>query len=323
MRALITGIAGFAGSHLAEHLLAETDWEVWGTIHRTEHNVHHLRDRVNLCYVDLRATAEVTDLLQKARPERVYHLAGQSYVPASWDDPWQTFEINVHCQVNLMEAILAAKLTPRVLIVASDEEYGHITPDDLPLDEDTPLRPASPYAVSKVAQDMLGLQYHLNYDLFIVRVRPFNHIGPRQRSEFVAPAFARQLAEIEAGLRPPVVRVGNLDARRDFTDVRDMVRAYFLALERGEAGAVYNVGAGQSHSIGELLDVLLGLSPAHVAVEQDPVRMRPSDVPVVICDATRFRTQTGWAPQISFRESLRSVLDYWRHRVAEGVMSNA
>lgn len=323
MRVLITGIAGFAGSHLAEHLLAETDWEVWGTIYQNDYNVSHLRDRVNLRRVDLRNPEPVQNLLGEAQPDRIYHLAGQSYVPASWDNPWQTFEINVRSQINLLEAILSINLKPRILIVASNEEYGLITPGDLPLDEETPLCPASPYAVSKVAQDMLGLQYHLNYDLFIVRVRPFNHVGPRQRDEFVAPAFARQLAEIEAGLRPPVVKVGNLEAERDFTDVRDVVRAYFLALERGKAGEVYNVGAGEAHSIRELLDILLELSTAQATVEQDPARMRPSDVPVVICDASRFRTQTGWAPQISFHESLRSVLDYWRHRIREGVTVNA
>lgn len=331
MRALITGIAGFAGSHLAEYLLAETDWEVWGTIHQNDGNVAHLRDQLNLRCVDLRDAEPVQSLLREAQPNRVYHLAGQSYVPASWDDPWQTFEINVRCQINLLEAIRSSNLLtdsgqdmpPRVLIVASDEEYGSITPGDLPLDEDTPLRPDSPYAVSKVAQDMLGLQYHLNYNMFVVRVRPFNHIGPRQRSEFVAATFARQLAEIEAGLRPPVIKVGNLEAERDFTDVHDMVRAYFLALERGEAGEVYNIGAGEAHSIRQLLDTLLDLSTAQVIVEQDPARMRPSDVPVVVCDATKFRTQTGWVPHVTFRESLRSVLNYWRQRVQEGVASNA
>ncbi|MFQ5859124.1 MAG: GDP-mannose 4,6-dehydratase, partial [Anaerolineae bacterium] len=315
LRALITGIAGFAGSHLAEYLLAGTDWEVWGTLHHNEYNVRHLCDQLSLRRVDLREPEAVKDLLREVRPDRVYHLAGQSYVPASWDDPWRTFEINVRSQVNLLEAILAANLTPRVLIVASNEEYGFITPDDLPIDEDTPLRPASPYAVSKVAQDMLGLQYHLNDHLFVVRVRPFNHIGLRQRPEFVAAAFARQLAEIEAGVRPPVVRVGNLETERDFTDVRDMVRAYFLALERGEAGEVYNIGAGEAHSIRQLLDILLDLSTAQVTVEQDPSRIRPSDVPVVVCDVTKFRMQTGWAPQIAFRESLHSVLNYWRRVV--------
>lgn len=323
MRALITGIAGFAGGHLAEFLLRETDWEVWGTVHHTDHNVAHLRDQLYLRRVDLREPDAVIQLIRDAQPDRVYHLAGQSYVPVSWDNPWQTFEINVRSQINLLEAILAADVAPRVLVVASNEEYGFITPDDLPIDEETPLRPASPYAVSKVAQDMLGLQYHLNYGLFVVRVRPFNHIGPRQRSEFVAAAFARQLAEIEAGLRLPVVKVGNLEAQRDFTDVRDMVRAYFLALEQGEAGEVYNIGAGQAHSIRQLLDILLDLSTAQVTVEQDPARMRPSDVPVIVCDATRFRTRTGWAPQISFRESLRSGLNYWRQHVRKGVTSNA
>ncbi|MBS1251243.1 MAG: GDP-6-deoxy-D-mannose reductase [Anaerolineales bacterium] len=323
LRALITGIAGFAGSHLAEYLLSETDWEIWGTIYHSEYNVGHLRDQLNLRRVDLRDPEPVQNLLREARPDRIYHLAGQPSVPASWQDPWQTFEINVRCQVNLLEAVVAAELAPRVLVVASDEEYGHITSDDLPLAEDTPLRPANPYAVSKVTQDMVGLQYCLNFDLFIVRVRPFNHIGPRQRSEFVAPAFAQQIAEIEAGLRPPVVRVGNLEAERDFTDVRDMVCAYYVALERGETGEVYNIGTGDAHSIRQLLDILLDHSVAQVSVEQDPARMRPSDVPVVVCDATKFRTQTGWAPHISFRESLLDVLNFWRQHVREGVTSNA
>ena len=167
---------------------------------------------------------------------------------------------------------------------------------------------------------MLGLQYHLNYDLFVVRVRPFNHIGPRQRAEFVAPAFARQIAEIEANLRPPVVQVGNLEAERDFTDVRDMVRAYYLALERGEAGEIYNIGTGEAHSIRLLLNTLLELSTAQANVEQDPARTRPSDVPVIICDATKFHAQTGWAPQISLQESLRDVLDDWRQRVRDSVV---
>jgi GDP-4-dehydro-6-deoxy-D-mannose reductase len=312
MRALITGIAGFAGSHLAEFLLQETDWEVWGTIHRTDHNVAHLRDQLHLVSVDLRDPEAVVHLVQQARPDRVYHLAGQSYVPASWHDPWATFEVNVRSQINLLEALLAAELTPRVLVVGSNEEYGPIRPEDLPVNETAPLRPANPYAVSKVAQDMVGLQYFLSHGLPVVRVRPFNHIGPRQREEFVASTFAKQIAEIEAGLRPPVVRVGNLEAQRDFTDVRDMVRAYYLALERGEPGEVYNLGSGEAHSIQELLEILLELSTVEVTVEQDPARMRPMDVPVSVCDATKFRTQTGWAPQIPFRESLRSVLEYWR-----------
>lgn len=315
MRALITGIAGFAGSHLAELLLQETDWDVWGTIHRTDHNVAHLRDHLHLVPVDLRDPEAVTRLVRQARPDRVYHLAGQSYVPASWDAPWATFELNVRPQLNLLEALSAADLAPRVLVVGSNEEYGLIRPEDLPVDETTPLRPASPYAVSKVAQDMMGLQYFLSHGLPVVRVRPFNHIGPRQRQEFVAPAFAKQIAEIEAGLHPPVVRVGNLDARRDFTDVRDMVRAYYLALERGEPGEVYNLGSGEAHSIQELLAILLELSTVEVTVEQDPTRMRPTDVPVSICDATKFRAQTGWAPQIPFRKSLWSVLEYWRQVV--------
>ena len=315
MRALITGIAGFAGSHLAEYLLSTTDWEVWGTIHRNQDNISHLQERLTLRRVDLRSPAAVVALLAEAQPDRIYHLAGQAFVPASWRRPWETYETNIRNQLNLLEAILATSCQPRVLIVSSNEVYGLVTPEDLPIDEETPLRPASPYAVSKIAQDMMGLQYHLNYDLFTVRVRPFNHIGPRQRPEFVAAAFARQLAEIEAGLRPPVLQVGNLQARRDFTDVRDPVRAYYLALEHGVAGDVYNIGTGTAHAIHELLDILCRLSPARVTVEQDPGRMRPSDVPVVICDAGKLRRQTGWQPRISFVESLQSILDDWRARI--------
>jgi GDP-4-dehydro-6-deoxy-D-mannose reductase len=277
--------------------------------------VAHLRDRLSLRKVDLRVPEAVQDLMREVQPDRIYHLAGQSYVPVSWADPWSTFELNVRSQINLLEAVLSVGLGPRILIVASEQVYGPVSAQDLPIDEDTPLRPANPYAVSKATQDLLGWQYHLNYGLFIVRARPFNHIGPRQRSEFVAAGFARQLAEIEVGLRPPVVHVGNLEAQRDFTDVRDMVQAYFLALEWGVAGEVYNLGTGEAHSVGELLHSLLELSTTQVAVEQDPARMRPSDVAVVVCNAGKFLAQTGWAPQISFQESLRSVLNDWRQRV--------
>lgn len=323
MRALITGVAGFAGSHLAEYLLANTDWQVWGTIHYNDGNVRHLRSQLHLRSVDLRDVEATRSVLDEIAPQRLYHLAGQSHVPSSWDDPWQTFETNVRTQINVLESSLAADSPPRVLVVASDQVYGHIAPDDLPLDEDTPLRPASPYAVSKAAQDMLGLQYYLNYGLHVVRVRPFNHIGPRQRLGFVAPDFARQVAEIEAGLRPPVIEVGNLQARRDFTDVRDIVRAYYLALEHGEAGAAYNIGSGRAYAIRDLLDTLLELSTAHVSVEHDPARMRPSDVPTVVSDASKFQAHTGWRPEIPLRDTLERVLDDWRARVGASVAADA
>jgi GDP-4-dehydro-6-deoxy-D-mannose reductase len=206
-------------------------------------------------------------------------------------------------------------LKARILVVGSNEEYGLVGEDELPIKEANPLRPTSPYAVSKVAQDMLGLQYHLSHGLQTIRVRPFNHIGPRQSEQFVAPAFAKQIAEIEAGIRPPVVKVGNLEARRDFTDVRDIVRAYYLIITKGKQGEVYNIGSGVPRSIRELLNTLLSFSEAEIEVKQDPSLLRPLDVPVSYCDYGKLKECTGWEPTIPFEESLKEVLNYWRMRV--------
>jgi GDP-4-dehydro-6-deoxy-D-mannose reductase len=205
-----------------------------------------------------------------------------------------------------------------VLVVGSSEEYGAVSPDDLPIDEDTPLRPTSPYAVSKVAQDLLGLQYWLSQRVEAVRVRPFNHIGPRQRRGFVAPDFASQVAEIEAGLRPPVMAVGALDVARDFSDVRDIVRGYYLALTQGQPGEVYNLGAGRAHTVRDLLDTLITASSAAIEIVQDPERTRLVDVPCLVADCTRIADRTGWQTQISFERSLSDVLDYWREQVHTG-----
>jgi GDP-4-dehydro-6-deoxy-D-mannose reductase len=204
---------------------------------------------------------------------------------------------------------------PRVMVVGSNEEYGLVQPKDLPLTETSPLRPNSPYGVSKVAQDMLGLQYYLSHQIPVIRVRPFNHIGPGQAPGFVASDFARQIAQAEAGQRPPIIKVGNLEARRDFSDVRDMVRAYHLAITAGVPGDVYNIGSGQDHSVQELLEVLLNHSRVEITVEQDPSRMRPSDVKAVRCDASKFNAVTGWQPSISFETTLHDVLEDWRQRI--------
>ena len=313
MRYFITGVGGFAGSHLAYYLLANArpGDEVWGCDLSGDRRPYHGM-ALRLLAADLRDSAQVRRVLEQARPDRIFHLAGQAFVGDSWADPWPTLETNLRSQVNLCEAVLAAGLEPRMLVLGSAEEYGRVAPEDLPVRETCPLRPDSPYAVSKVGQDLLGLQYHLSHRLPIVRVRPFNHIGPRQNRKFVAPAFASQVAAIEAGQQPPVIRVGNLGARRDFTDVRDMVRAYALAVEHGEPGEVYNLGSGCSWSIRELLDTLLGLSPAKITIETDPARLRPADMAEMVCDASHFRARTGWAPRIPFEQTLRDLLDYER-----------
>lgn len=317
MKALITGIAGFAGSHLAEYLLAHTDLEVFGIIHRRDENIAHLRDRLTLFRGDLRDADSVRSTLSQANPDYIFHLAAQAFVPISWRDPWGTLENNIRATLNILEAVVALGIKPRILIVGSADEYGLVAPDELPISEDTPLRPYSPYAVSKIAQDMLGYQYCVSYKLPIVRVRPFNHIGPRQSEAFVAADFAKQIAEAELGLRRPVIKVGNLEAKRDFSDVRDIVRGYHLALTRGEPGEVYNLGAERAFSIRELLDKLLGMSAIPLEVEQDPARLRPSDVPIVVSDCAKIREQTGWRLRIPIEQSLHDVLEYWREKVSK------
>jgi len=315
MRILITGAGGFAGSHLADVLLAATpDAEVWGCDLTSERRPFH-PPALKLLGVDLRDPQETRSVVEICHPERIYHLAGQAFVGQSWSNPWETLEANLRPEVNLFEAVRTACLETRFLIVSSADVYGHVPPGALPITETCSFCPDSPYGVSKVGQDLLGLQYYLSHGLHIVRVRPFNHIGPRQNSRFVAPSFASQIAAIEAGIQPPVVKVGNLRARRDMTDVRDMVKAYVLALEQCVSGEAYNIGSAHSHSIQELLDILLSFSTIRIKTEIDPTRLRPSNIPDLVCDASKFRKATGWSPQIPFEQSPKDLLEYERLRM--------
>lgn len=314
-RALITGITGFAGSHLAEYILADhPEVEVYGTYRwrsRTE-NIETFEDRVKLVETELRDATSVHQMLEKVRPDLIFHLAAQSFVPSSWSGPAETFTTNVTGQIHLFEAVRSLGLDPHIQIACSSEEYGLVKPDEVPIVETNPLRPLSPYGVSKVAQDYMGYQYHQSYGLKIVRTRAFNHTGPRRGEVFVASNFAKQIALIEKGRREPVIQVGNLEAVRDFTDVRDMARAYWLAALKGEPGEVYNIATGVGVTISDLLDRLLKLSTVEVTVVQDPARMRPSDVQVLVGDSSRFRERTGWEPRIDLTTTLRDLLDSWR-----------
>lgn len=319
MRVLITGVTGFAGSHLADFLLAERPGvEVMGTRRWRSpmDNVRHLLGRIELFDCDLRDATAVQAVLAEARPERIFHLAAQSFVPTSWRAPTETLTTNIVSQTNLFEAVRSLRLEPRIQIAGSSEEYGLVLPDEVPITEANPLRPLSPYAVSKVTQDLLAYQYFRSYGLQAVRTRGFNHTGPRRGEVFVCSNFAKQIAAIEAGLHPPVIRVGNLEARRDFTDVRDVVRAYWLALEKGRAGEVYNIASGQAVTIRQLLERLLRLSDVKVEIEVDADRLRPSDVEILIGDASKFRAETGWEPRIPLDQTLEDLLDYWRHKLA-------
>jgi len=317
LRALLTGIAGFAGSHLAEYLLQNTDVEVHGVVHRHERRIQHLREQLHLHRGDLRNALWVSELVRTVQPDILLHLAAWSEVGGSWQQPWTTYELNIQCQLNLLEALRRWSPACRILVVTSNEVYGLVRPEDLPIDEQTPFRPNTPYGVSKVAQDMMALQYWYSHRLPTIRVRSFNHIGPNQSDDFVASAFAHQIAEIEAGRRAPVVTVGNLEAQRDFTDVRDVVRAYWLLVQQGAAGEVYNVGSGQSRPARWLLDTLLELSTVHVEIRVDPDRLRPSDVPVSQCDNRRLVEATHWQPQIDLRTSLLDLLDFWRMQITK------
>jgi GDP-4-dehydro-6-deoxy-D-mannose reductase len=315
MRALITGITGFAGSHLAEYLLAEhPDVEVFG-IYRWRsrmENIEHLRSKVTLLECDLRDYTSVHAALATSRPDYVFHLAAQSFVPSSWTAPNETLTTNVSGQTNLFEAIRALGLDPVVQLACSSEEYGLVLPDEVPIRETNPLRPLSPYAVSKVAQDYLGYQYFMSYGLKAIRTRGFNHTGPRRGHVFVTSNFCSQVAAIELGMQEPVIRVGNLDAVRDFTDVRDMVRAYWLAVTKGKPGEVYNIATGEGIVIREMLNRIVELAKVEVRIETDPARLRPSDVEILIGDSSKFRADTGWEPRIPFEQTLRDLLDYWR-----------
>ncbi|MEX1018698.1 MAG: GDP-mannose 4,6-dehydratase [Litorilinea sp.] len=322
MRVLITGIAGFAGSHLAEYLLntspalgghaARQPLEIHGIIHRHDRRIRHLREQLHLHRGDLRNALWVSDVVAHVAPDYVVHLAAWSDVGGSWQQPWTTYELNLQCQLNLLEALRRHAPATRCLVITSNEVYGLLRPEDLPVHEDVPFRPNSPYGVSKVAQDMMALQYWNSHQMPIVRVRSFNHIGPGQADDFVASAFARQIAEIEAGLRSPQVAVGNLDARRDFTDVRDVVVAYWRILHQGAPGGVYNLGSGRSYPVRHILDLLLQMSSVAIRVGIDPDRLRPSDVPESVCDARRLHQVTGWAPQVPIEQSLHDLLDSWR-----------
>ena len=315
-KALITGITGFAGSHLAELLLKE-EVEVHGIQRwrsKTE-NIEHIQKKIKFHEADLLDAHSLYTVIDKIKPDYIFHLAAQSYVQSSWSSPTQTLEVNIIGTAHLFEAVRKTGLPITIQIACSSEEYGRVLPNELPIKETNPLRPLSPYAVSKLAMDYLGYQYHESYGMGIIRTRGFNHTGPRRGEVFSESTFAKQIAEIEKGKREPVVQVGNLNAQRDYTDVRDMVRAYYLSVKKCDAGEVYNIATGKAWKIGKVLDLLISLSNVKVEIREDPDRMRPSDVEVLVGDSSKFVAKTGWQPEIPFEKTMQDLLDYWRERV--------
>jgi GDP-4-dehydro-6-deoxy-D-mannose reductase len=315
-KVLITGITGFAGSYLAQHLLSFNKYDISGTyqLEKSLGNVESIKNKLNLIKADLSEEKNVFKIIQDTSPEIIFHLAALTSPSGSFNNPTQTLTNNISLQVNLLEGVRKLKLlNTKILIISSADIYGQVKKEDLPINEDTPLMPTSPYSVSKIAQDYLGLTYFLSYNLKIVRVRPFNHIGPKQSAHFVVSSFAKQIAEIEKGKREPVLRVGNLEAKRDFTNVKDMVRAYVLAIEKGKYGEVYNIGSGTSYKISDILNKLVSMSSSKIEIEKDKTLFRPNDNPDLVCDAGKFIRLTGWEPQISIEKTLKDTLDYWRN----------
>lgn len=318
MRVLISGITGMVGSHLAEYILAnQPGVEVHGLVRWRSplDNIAHMQDAIRLHHAELRDLHAMMALLQKVKPERIFHLAAQSYVTDSFDAPADTIHTNVIGTLNLLDAVRLTHTDPLIHICSSSEVYGQVTKEELPIRESNPFRPASPYAVSKVGEDMIALQYFLSYKIKTIRTRMFTHTGPRRGDVFAESAFAKQIAEIEAGLRPNPMKVGNLDSVRTFADVRDAVRAYWLLLEKCPPGEVYNIGGNRTLTVGEMLEILKGMASCRIEHEVDPRLLRPSDVTLQIPDIGKFQAASGWQPEIPLEKTLADLLDYHRQRI--------
>ena len=322
MRILITGITGMVGSHLADYILEQhPNHEVHGLAlwQSPFDNIQHIMSKVKLHYGDLRDLNSLVVMLRASRPDWIFHLAAQSYVPISYIAPAETLETNVIGTTNLLDAMRITETDAKVHVCSSSEVYGQVHQNEVPIKETNPFRPASPYAVSKVGQDMIALQYFMSYGIKTVRTRMFTHTGPRRGDVFAESSFAKQIAEVEAGILPNPIKVGNLASVRTISDVRDATRAYWLLMERCPAGEVYNIGGDQTMTIEDVLEMLKGMATCKIEHEVDPALLRPSDVTLQIPDSSRFRAITGWKPEIPAEQTLSDLLDYHRQRVRERV----
>lgn len=309
---LIIGSAGFVGNHLIDYILANrNDWQITATKMPKE----VIDKPVDVRDLDITKPEEIDSLLDEVQPDYIFHLAAQSSVALSWRNPQLTININITGTVNLLDAVRKLEKQPRMLLIGSGEEYGHVKPDEVPIKEDNNTRPGNIYAVTKVTQNMIGRLYYEAYGMDIMSTRSFNHTGPNQAPQFVVPDFCKQVAEIEKGKKEPVIYTGNLSAKRDFTDVRDVVRAYCLLMEKGRAGETYNVGCGNAIEIRAILDMILSHSEKEIRVETDPAKLRPVDVPIIEADITKLKEDTGWTPEISLDQTITETLDAYRNTV--------
>lgn len=317
-RALITGVAGFAGSYLAGEL-AVAGWKVAG-VEKAGVSLKNLEDiagRVRVVECDILQHRGLERIVREINPDVIFHLAAVTFVPSAENAPQIAFDVNVKGSLNVLDACRKEAPGARVVLVSSAEVYGKASPEDMPLTEERKTAPANLYALTKLLSEQMAFFHTRAYGLNIVILRPFNHIGPRQSPSFVTSAFAKQIVEIEAGNMEPVMEVGNLEAARDFTDVRDVVRAYRLVAERGVPAHVYNICSGRAHVIREVLESLLKMTDARIEVRRDPERLRKSEVPLRLGDHSRFSRVTGWEPEYDIDSTLKDILDYWRERVME------
>lgn len=321
LKVLITGIAGQTGSHLADYILKYhwNNWEVHGTVrYRSDlTNIQHIVNKLHLHDCELRDTTNVLKVIEKIKPDRVFHLAATSFVRSSWDQPSDIIVNNVTSQINLFEALLRFSPNAKVQIACSSEQFGDVKEDEVPITESNDLRPISPYAVSKCAQENLAFQYYKSYGLHTIITRTFNHTGPRRGDAFVESSFSKQVALIEAGLQEPVIKHGNLESVRDYTDARDIAEAYWVAMEKCNPGEPYNICSSMKISIGQLLDLFIGMSVVDGGIrkEVDPARLRPSDVVLLYGNSDKFREATGWAPKFNLERTMGDLLDAWRKKI--------
>jgi GDPmannose 4,6-dehydratase len=326
--ALITGITGMVGSHLADFLLANTDWDIVGMCRWRSplDNIAHLlpqinrKERIRLIYGDLRDSSSIDHVVRESKPDYVFHLAAQSFPQTSFTAPLDTYETNIQGTSRVLESLRQYRKDAIVHVCASSEVFGRVPKEKLPINEECTFHPASPYAISKVGTDLIGRYYAEAYQMTVMTTRMFTHTGPRRGDVFAESTFAKQIAMIEAGMIPPVVKVGNLNSLRTIADVRDAVRAYYILLTQNPiAGEYYNIGGTYSCTIGELLDYLISQSPmkSQIKVEIDPERLRPIDADLQVPDTRKFEQHTGWKPEISFEKTMKDLLDYWREKVGQ------
>ena len=313
---LITGITGFVGSHMADYILNNTDCKIYGLKRPNSQlrNIHHIKEKITLLNGDLIDQSSLVNILKRINPDEIYHFGAMSWVTPSWDMPAAYMQTNAIGTINLFEAMKIVDCKAKVLISCTPEEYGDVPEELIPITEKTRIHPINPYAASKAAQDMVSMVYFASYGIPIIRTRAFNHEGPRRDILGANASFAYQIAKIERGLQEPIIRVGNLEAKRNFTDVLDLVKAYFLAMEKGIPGELYLIGSQNIYTMNECLNTLIDLSSekSKISYEVDPERVRPTELKTFIGDFEKFKKLTGWEPTISFEETMKSVLDYWR-----------